>query len=165
IGLILNNLGWLADHQGDYAAARDFQQQSLAILQALGDQWNSANILINLGFVHLHLRSEQAHSSLHKALVIAQAIRAIPLILEAVVGFAWLYMHAARPTRAGELAGLAQHHPTHNINVQIRLDELLPQLAEALPPAELQAALAHGKTLDLDTVVAELLEEFAEDNA
>ncbi|MCP4284416.1 MAG: tetratricopeptide repeat protein, partial [Gammaproteobacteria bacterium] len=164
IGLILGNLGWLADHQGDYAAARDFNQQSLAIFQALGEQHGIANSLVNLSFVHLRLNPEQAGPSFRKALLIAQDIRAIPLILEAIVGLAWL-THAAQPTRAGELAGLAQHHPAHSGDVQYWLDKLRPQLEAALPPAELQAALARGKSLDLDSVVAELLEEFAENNA
>ncbi len=150
----------LADRQGDYATARDYLQQSLVIRQAIGDQYGLASSLINLSFVHFHLHPEQAHSSLHKALAIAQDLRATHLILEVVVGFAWLYMHEALPTRAGELAGLAQHHPAHNSEIQQCLDELLPQLEASLPPAELQAALARGKTLDLDTVVAELLEEF-----
>ncbi|MCP4289867.1 MAG: tetratricopeptide repeat protein, partial [Gammaproteobacteria bacterium] len=165
IAMILNNLGFVAYSQEDYAAALDYYQQSLAIKHALGDQWGIANSLINLGFVHFHLHPEQARPSLHQALAIAQDIQAPRLILEAVVGFAWLYMNKARPTRASKLAGLAQHHPAHNTGVQLRLDELLPQLEEALPPIELQAALARGKTLDLGTVVAELLEEFAEDHA
>ncbi len=63
------------------------------------------------------------------------------------------------------MSGLAQHHPAHSIDVQGWLDELMLQPEAALTPAELQAAFERGKTLDLDTVVAELLEEFAEDNA
>ncbi|MCP4362725.1 MAG: hypothetical protein GY796_32370, partial [Chloroflexi bacterium] len=57
-----------------------------------------------------------------------------------------------------------QHHPVFDSDVQLWLDELLPQLEAALPPAELQTALERGIALDLDTVVAELLDEFAEDN-
>ncbi len=74
-------------------------------------------------------------------------------------------MHERQPTRTGELVGLAQHHPACNGDIRQRLDGLLRQLEGSLPPAELQAALARGKALDLDTVVAELLEEFGEDNA
>ncbi|MCP4997124.1 MAG: tetratricopeptide repeat protein [Gammaproteobacteria bacterium] len=163
----LVNLGELcgsADPQGDYTSAYNYYQQSLAIYQALGDQWGIGISLNNLGFVQLHLRSEQARSSLHKALVIAQNLQATPLILEAVMGFAWLYMHENQPSRAEELAGLASHHPIFGGNMHLRLDGLLPQLEEALSASELEAALERGKTLDLDTVVAELLAEFAEDN-
>ncbi|MCP4996612.1 MAG: tetratricopeptide repeat protein, partial [Gammaproteobacteria bacterium] len=159
----LNNLGLFTYYQGDYAVAHDYCQQSMAINQALGNPWGIANSLINLGFVHLYLHSDQVRPSLHKALVIAQDIQAIPLILETVVGFAaWLYMHVAQLTRAGELVGLGKHHPDSDSDVQQRLDEVLPKLEAALPPAELKVALARGKALDLDTVVAELLAEFGE---
>ncbi len=70
-------------------------------------------------------------------------------------------MYAAQQTRVAALAGLAEHHPAYDSDIQRRLDELLPQLKEALPPAELRAALKGGKSLDLDTVVGESLEEFA----
>ncbi len=161
----LSNLGFVAYDQRDYAAARDYHQQSLTIIQTIGDQWGIANALINLSFVHLHLRSEQAQPSLHRSLAIAQDIQAVPLILEAVMGFARFYLQGIQAAHAAELCGLVQHHPTFDSEVQIRLDELLPQLKERLPSAELQAALERGKTLDLDTVVAELLEEVGEDNA
>ncbi len=164
IALNLTNLGWLANYQGDYATAHDYLQQSLVIGQTIGDQWGIANNLINLSFVHFHLRPEQARPSLHHALVIARDIQARAIILEAVAGFAWLYMHKAWPTHAGELAGLAQYHPAHTSDVQVWLDELLPQLEEVLSSADLEAAQKRGKALDLDTVVAELLEEFGEDN-
>ncbi len=62
------------------------------------------------------------------------------------------------------MAGLAQHQPASDSDVQMRLDELLLQLEEALPSAELNAALERGKAFDLDTVVAELLENFGEEN-
>ncbi|MCP4045541.1 MAG: hypothetical protein GY732_06075, partial [Gammaproteobacteria bacterium] len=45
------------------------------------------------------------------------------------------------------------------------LDEVLPLLQAVLSVADLEAALARGKTLDLDSVVAELLAEFGEDIA
>ncbi len=81
------------------------------------------------------------------------------------MGFAWLYLNKALPTRAGELVGLAQQHPNYDTDVQERLDELMLQLEATLSAADLEAAVARGKALDLDTVVAELLAEFAEDNA
>ncbi len=115
--------------------------------------------------MHLHLRSEQARPSLHRALIIARDIQANPLSLRAVVGFAWHYQQQGQPVRAGELAGVAQQHPAHDGNVHKWLDEVLPLLQDALSPSDLEAALARGKTLDLDRVVQEILEEFGEDHA
>ncbi len=81
------------------------------------------------------------------------------------LGFAWLYMHSAQLIPAGESAGPPTHDPACDSDIRQRLDELMPQLEDVLSPAELQAALECGKTLELDTLVAELLEKFAVDNA
>ncbi len=79
--------------------------------------------------------------------------------------FARLYLQGAEATRAGELCGLTQYHPACDCHVKVWLDEVLPLVQDALSPAELEKAMERGKTLDLDTMVAELLEEFGEDNA
>ncbi len=41
----------------------------------------------------------------------------------------------------------------------------MPQLEAVLPPDELHTALERGKSLDLDTVVQELLAEFGGDES
>ncbi len=157
------NLGVIAESEGEYAIAHDFYQQSLAIKQAIGGQRGIAINFLRLGFIARRQGDYVAARDYHQqALAIARNLQAAPLLLEAIVGFAWLYMNESRPTRAGELIGLTQHHPAHTNDIQIRLDELLPELAEAMAPTELQAALARGKSLDLDTVVVELLAEFGE---
>ncbi len=165
IAISLNNLGRIAYHQGDYGQAWDYYQQSLNIKHDIGDQQGIAVSLNNLGFVYLRIQNDLTRATFHEALTIAHSIQTIPLLLLSLPGFAWLYLQAGEPTRAGELCGLAQHHPAFSSEVQHWLDELMPQLEEALSPAELQVALERGKALDLDTEVAELLEEFAENNA
>ncbi|MCP4995261.1 MAG: tetratricopeptide repeat protein [Gammaproteobacteria bacterium] len=159
----LNNLGMVAYRQGDYGQARENLQQSLSISYDIGDQFGTAYSFNYLGNVAYRQGDYvQAQNYYQQSLSIAYSIPAIPHLLLSLSGFAWLYLQGAEPARAGELCGLAQHHPATDSDVQIRLDELLPQLAEALSPADLQAALERGKSLDLDTVVAELLVEFGE---
>ncbi|MCP4934223.1 MAG: tetratricopeptide repeat protein, partial [bacterium] len=164
IAVSLNNLGRIAYHQGDYGQAWDYYQQSLSIKRDIGNQQGIAVSLNNLGFVYLRIQSDLTRATFHEALTIAHSIQTIPLLLMSLLGFAWLYLQGTQPARAGELCGLAQHHPAFNSEVQHWLDDLVPQLEEALSPAELKVALERGKVLDLDTVVAELLEGFAEDN-
>ncbi|MCP4362865.1 MAG: tetratricopeptide repeat protein [Chloroflexi bacterium] len=155
-----SNLGNVVDSQGDHEQAQDYYRQSLAIRQAVGTQQNQTITLPNLGLVHLDLSRDHAYVSLRDALSLAQSIRAYSVMLEAVVGFAWLYLYGGHLVRAGELSGLAQHHPAHDSDVQIALDELWPQLEANLTLADLQATLARGKNLDLDLVVSELLNNF-----
>ncbi|MCP4487905.1 MAG: tetratricopeptide repeat protein [Gammaproteobacteria bacterium] len=156
VAMSLSNLGFVTYAQKDYTIARDYMQQSLAICRSIGDRWGIANCLNNLSFVYLQLNSDQANTVLHQALVIARDIETKLLVLEAIAGFAWLYILASHPIRAARLVGLVQHHPAHTDDVQLRLDELFPQLEGALPSTELQTALEIGKRLDLDTVVAGL---------
>ncbi|MCP4284605.1 MAG: tetratricopeptide repeat protein, partial [Gammaproteobacteria bacterium] len=161
IAISLSNLGVVAIEQSDYAQAWDYLQQSLSIQQDIGNQRGIVYALNNLGEVAYHQGDyTAARDYFQQSLSIVHSIQEIPLMLMSLPGFAWLYLQGAQPARAGELCGLAQHHPAFNSEVQMRLDELLPELAEALTPADLQAALERGKVLDLDTVVAELLDEF-----
>ncbi|MCP4995003.1 MAG: tetratricopeptide repeat protein, partial [Gammaproteobacteria bacterium] len=165
IAMILNNLGNIAADQGDYGQTRNYHQQSLSIKRDIGHQWGIVNSLNTLGFVYLRIQRGLTQATFHEALTIAYSIQAIPLLLMALAGSIWLYLQGDNPIRAGELCGLIQHHPAYDSDVQKRLNELRPLLQDALSATDLEAALARGKTLDLDTVVAELLVEFAEDNS
>ena len=163
IAYSFNNLGIVAAEQGSYEQARDYYHKGLDIRQKIGDQRGIASSLSNLGFVFLNLHNGQAKISFRDALTIAHPIQIAPAILEILVGFTWLYLRQDQPSRAGELVGLIRHHLAYNNEIQMRLDELLPHLENLLAPAELQMAVERGKTLDLDMVAQELLEEFSED--
>ncbi len=161
IGNSLNSLGELFYYQGKYEQARDYYEQSIGIRRAIKDKYGLADSITHLGFLYLQYRDVQAGISFRDALAISHAIQSTMVILEAVVGFAWLYLQGGNLSRAAELAGLVQHHLASDISVQMRLDAFLPLLKEALPAAELQAAMERGKALDLDTVVETLLNEFS----
>ena len=80
----------------------------------------------------------------------------------------WFCQHLIRQNqaeRAGSLTALAQHHPAADANVHQYMEEVMPQLEAALSSEELAQAIERGKTLDLDTVVQDLLDEFAPDDA
>ncbi|MEM7344051.1 MAG: tetratricopeptide repeat protein [Chloroflexota bacterium] len=160
----LGNLGIITFLQGAYEQARDYHRQSLAIFQMIGAQWG---ITFNLNFMgQAAIRQgnyAQALTEFREALAIAQSIQSKPLILTIVVGFAWLYLQRDQPTKAAELTGLTLYHPTYNTDVKILLDEFLPVLESALPADTLQPALERGKTLDLEGVVQQLLNEFSND--
>ncbi len=161
IAITLNHLGQLSYDQRDYIQSQRYFQQSLSISQLIGSQNSIAISLNRLGFVYLILRDKQSLAIFRESLAITQSIQSIPLILEALIGFAWIYLQQECSSYAAELAGLAQHHPAHNVDVHIRLNELMPELKQALDPADLQAALDQGKALDLETVINEILTDDA----
>ncbi len=163
IGISLNtsNLGVVAYYRRDYERARKLHQQSLAIDEQLGYRLGVAYNSIGLGRVAFKQEQAEALHWFSQALSTAHSIGATPQMLLAIVGFVgWLTQHG-QAERAATLVGLVQQHPAQNIEVRKALDEVMPSLKAALSPDDLAAALERGKSLDLDTVVAELLAEFA----
>lgn len=158
----LHDLGEVAYRQKDYVQARDYLQQSLAAHKEMGAQSGIASCYNRLGFVYLQLHPKQALESFLEALALAHSIHATPLVLEAVVGFAWLYLQSGNLSRAGNLVGLVQDHSAYNSDVQGRLEDFMPLLKQNLAPVDLQMATAYGKSLDLEQVVPQLLEEFSQ---
>jgi tetratricopeptide (TPR) repeat protein len=62
----LNGAGNLADHQGDYAAARAFYEESLAIRRTLGDRRGLARSLGNLGILAARDGDYEGARALHE---------------------------------------------------------------------------------------------------
>ncbi|MCI0711504.1 MAG: tetratricopeptide repeat protein, partial [Chloroflexi bacterium] len=156
----LHNLGDLAYAQENYAGAQDYYQQSLAISQAIGNQRLICYHVTYLGFVYIKLQHDQTLSTFHRALTIASQSGLTPLLLEAMIGFVWLYQQHNEPVSAAELVGLIQNHPVFNSEIKKRLDEFLPSLQESLPSGTFAEALDRGKAHDLNEVVERLLNEF-----
>jgi tetratricopeptide (TPR) repeat protein len=161
IALVLINLGLIAREQGDYARATDLYQQSLKLSEQLGFQLARCHNYLGLGWVAFMQGGRQARSWFGDGLRTAYSIQVTAETLWAIVGFAGVLLRAGQAHRAAQYAGLAQYHPALNSDVSQALSVVMPLLEAALSPEELQAALERGKDLDLDTVVRELLVEFA----
>jgi tetratricopeptide (TPR) repeat protein len=154
----LNNLGMIATEQGDFEKAKHFLLQSLSVNRYVGNQWGLANCYINLGFIHLMLNADdRARNSLMEGIKKAVAIRAMNLALEGVVGLGWLYERSGQFQKAAYVIGMAE--PIANIDVNRRIIPLMARLKRHMTPESLQAALEQGSTLDLDTIIANLLGE------
>jgi tetratricopeptide (TPR) repeat protein len=73
--MYLNNLGIVAEALGEYAAARSYYEQSLAIDQEVGDRWGGGICLSNLGDVARKLEEyTTARGYYEQALAIKQEI-------------------------------------------------------------------------------------------
>ncbi|NJL57571.1 tetratricopeptide repeat protein [bacterium] len=160
IAMILNNLAGIAHIQEEYTDAINLYQQSLAICQQLGEQRIMCHNFMGQGEVLFIQGNERALHWFSQALKAAHAIGATPEKVWAVVGFAGHLTQQGQAERAAQFAGLAQQHPAQNSEIRRALDNVTPQLEAALSPDDLAAALERGKSLDLDTVVTELLGEF-----
>jgi tetratricopeptide (TPR) repeat protein len=158
----LNNLGEIARKQGKYEEAARYYEKSLPIAREIGYQRGIAIRLSNLGCVYAELDEEDtAWRYLREALNASLSIRTLPLTLGTLIGVARLQAKTGRYIFAVELLGLILEHPaTHAENKQ-EAELLLSMLHEALPASELEAALERGKLMDLDTIVAKILGEIA----
>ncbi len=165
IVISLHNLGNNAVNKGGYTRAIDLYQQSLAISQKLKFQTLIIHNYIGLGSVAFKQKhNEEARRWFVQALRNADNIQATLLALYSVVDLASIIAHDGQNERAARYIALAEHHPAKDSKVRKTLDEVMPMLEAALSPDELQAALERGKSLDLDTVVQELLAEFGGDD-
>jgi tetratricopeptide (TPR) repeat protein len=155
---ILNNLGYLHHHStGNLEKAKQCYEESLLIARETNHRHGVTSTLANLGQLHILLGKHQvAWGYLREALLQSVAIGAVPLTLDALVGVAQLQIDVGRYLSAAELLGLALSHPAMETDVSQVAESALGKLRKVLPAEQLEAAMDHGKTLDLDTVIAEL---------
>ncbi len=166
IAMNLESLGILEDDFGRkrYASALSYYRQALALLKQMGDLWDLANTLTNLGFLYLRMGDDgQAVPTLREALSLSVTVGRRESMVEAITAFALLALRRGEVVRAAALAGLVRNHPDADPDANpVRLGAVLPGLEEKLSANALEEALKRGEALDLDTVAAALLAEYGE---
>jgi serine/threonine protein kinase/tetratricopeptide (TPR) repeat protein len=155
----LNSLGLIAYHYNNFDKAHELHQQALTIAQSIESQPHIANTHIHIAYVYLKQQDSRAQQALVEILTIAQIMQSTVLQLQAIVGFAWLYIQQETPVNTAKLIGFVQAHPFQANRIQMRIDEVRPQLDNAFDSIELKVILQRGSRLDLDTVVQDLLDE------
>jgi tetratricopeptide (TPR) repeat protein len=155
---ILNNLGYLNHHStGNLEKAKRYYQESLLIARETDHRHGVTSTLANLGQLHILLGKPQvAWGYLREALLQSIAIGAVPLTLDALVGVVQLQIEVGQYLSAAELLGLALSHPALETDVSQVAESALGRLRKVLPTEQLEATMNRGKTLELDTVIAEL---------
>jgi class 3 adenylate cyclase/tetratricopeptide (TPR) repeat protein len=159
VGRRLNNLGYVVRHQGRLQEALHYVEESLSIAREFGE--DTVFQLGNLAVIQASSgQAEAAWSAWREGMAEAVAIGAAALILGSVaIASVWL-AEAGQHERAAELVGLARHRALDR-EPQIESEPALEILRQVLSDDELEAAMARGRALDLDAVVAELLDEAA----
>lgn len=167
VAVILNNLGDLATDQGRYAQAQKYFQQGLETFRGISSEIGIIAVLKDLCFLQVKMEDEKAEKTLIDVLLRSSTIRNMLFLLESLIAWAQLFSQRGDNIRSAELISLVDSHPAFDVFTQRRIDHLMPMLEEELEAAALQSALERGKSLDLDTVVQEILDEFGDgdDNA
>jgi tetratricopeptide (TPR) repeat protein len=151
----LNNLGYNARYQGRLQEALRYLEESLSIASELGER--TVFPLAGLAAVQASTgQAEVAWGTWREAVGEAVAIGAA-VTIPSLMGLAAVWLaQAGLYERAAELVGLVRDRAL-DAQPQIESEPALAILGQALSAEELEAAMARGRALDLDAVVAELL--------
>ena len=157
---VLGNLGVLADYLHNYEQAAQYYRESLVIARELGDCWGIAIALDNLGHaLAAQDKQDEARDTFGQALSEAHTAELTPVVLDALAGLAGLEIKVGYYTRAAEWLGLAFHHPGMLAEAKADAEPQLEQLRAAMPASEFEAAFERGKSMNIETVLAQLLPE------
>ncbi|RME50061.1 MAG: hypothetical protein D6796_03770 [Caldilineae bacterium] len=156
----LHNFGELLRAQGKYEEAIPYYQKSLEICREIGDRMIVANALTGLGTVYLELgKYDAGRKYLRESLKESWAIGSFPLMLETLVGLAMLRVKTGSPLQGAEYLGLVLAHPAFIEEIRLQTETVLAALRRLLPPEKIEEGLERGKTLDLETIVAGILQD------
>ena len=157
IGTGYINLGESMRRQAQFAAAAAYYEKSLPLFREISNHLGIAVVLLNLGHAHNGMADlAQAERYFHQAILKSHTLGAMALLLEGIMGQAWVAAKRGDVQRAAELLGMVQPHPAYNAETAQFEEPILTLVRDVLSKKELTAALTHGATLDLDTVVREL---------
>ncbi len=110
---------------------------------------------LNLGnLAHAHLMLGQpatARVHMREMLRLARQLGAVPRVLDALLNLAEILIAEGQAARGLHLIGLIRGHPAAEYQTQQEVERIVG--AVQMEPAEVAVALAHGATLDLETVV------------
>jgi tetratricopeptide (TPR) repeat protein len=159
LGRRLNNLGYAARHQGRLEEAVLYIEESLSIARELGE--STYFPLFNLAAIQANTDElEPAWRTWREALAEVVAIGAGHVIPSSLAMAAVWLAQAGQYERAAELVGLAWDRAV-DVEPKIESEPALEILRKALSEDGLEAAMARGRALDMDSVVAQLLAEGA----
>ena len=158
LGSTYNSFGFICYMQGDYARALDLLEVSLSYRSTDQERAECVVTLTNLGYVRSALgQTEAARGLFMDALRVCRETRAVAMITDIVVGLAGLLPLPEGGSRAIELLTFARYSPYSWLETKDRADRWQAERAAALPPEVVAAAVARGRALEFDEVVADLL--------
>ncbi|HLH61457.1 MAG TPA: hypothetical protein VKV20_07190 [Ktedonobacteraceae bacterium] len=121
------------------------------------------NNLNSLAIIYLQLHEEdKAFACLREGLEMACRFPGSTYKLKALVAAARVWVLRSKPLQAAAWLGLVENHPhpaVQMVDINRDLQVARGECEAALSPEQFTSAWEEGKTLDLDSVVAEVLSE------
>jgi tetratricopeptide (TPR) repeat protein len=155
LSMCLFTRGAVSCAQANFAEATTFLRDGLELALANEDRWVIAASYGRLATVALATGDQPTGIAyLQRALHEATSIRVQSITLWTLIGYAQLWCQQNRLTDAAALVGMVLAHPAAGSDAPILAQPVIAVLRTQLASAELEAALAHGRTQDLATTVA-----------
>lgn len=156
----LANLGWILMLSGDHQSGARYTAEALTLARELGIRSYVAYDMANLGYAAAGMNDAVAAARHYRAaLREALDIGLMPIALEALAGLAGLQARAGDYARAAEWLAVVLAHPAVGHEIASEAGALLEGVRGALPAAEVDAALARGRELRFEAVVATVLQQ------
>jgi predicted ATPase len=163
--LPLITLGHVALARGELEGARESYLRCLTIAEQTGFYYGEQTSTKYLGKVTLSMGDLiEADYYLHRCLSMTKDVGFVRDIINLLYEFARLRVAEGYPEQAVELLGTVIQHPAshltrmHEGRIRDSARDLLAGLEAELPPEIYAAALERGQALDLDEVVADLVD-------
>jgi predicted ATPase/DNA-binding XRE family transcriptional regulator len=158
LGTAYRFLGVVALAQNEPAEAEAFLRQSLDVFNEFVTGWDIARSLTYLGDAKLALGDLPAAESIFKeALHLSIEARAVPLVLDALAGFAELAQQAGRHEQALELASFVLAHSASPQSTKERTERITQAVTEALSAEAFRTIQARAAEQSLATITNSLM--------
>ena len=155
--ICLSHLGDTAQLAGNHDKAKQLFQSSLALFEAIGNQSGTADSLTKLGYIALAQAAPASGYNLFlKALPIAHRIRALPKLLDIIVGVAFARVET-NPQQAAAIAAIVQDHPSATEKSRDWAVQLAETAARQFASGDGEIDATKAIRIELDTVIADLL--------
>jgi len=168
--LLLSSLGDLAialHQQGQWAAARELYEQTLAVARELGTPWEIGSVLNEIGRAERDegLR-DLALKHLAEGITILHGLGNRPGVIESLEGLAGLAAATAAPRRAARLWGAAdalrqEMGSARSLHLSIAYERKVKPVRAILTSEAFDQAWHEGRAMSLDDAVRYALDEQA----
>lgn len=155
----LSTLGVMAYATGDMASARKLLREALEAFNAISDRYAAAYTMVMLSLV-IPTNDTSLRKVISEAIKLSRKIGATPFVLGGVVSAARYYLTHGRTVYALQIIGLARSHPASNSEIATDIDKILVLARETAPDQDIEARMAEGEPLDLESTVKDVLADF-----
>jgi serine/threonine protein kinase len=156
--------GEFARLQGKHIEAKEILERCLPLFQKVGQHYMLGLVYGSLSATTVMLKEyDKARRYFHSRLQLYQITGRQWEVINALIDVANFIIEQGQPSHAVELLSLVYHHPSSPKHIQDSLAHRLGEVQSRLEIETYNVAWEHGKSLDLDTLVRDLLAEFKAD--